>query len=197
MTISGSHSTNSTQVGSPQGDDKADSAERLRADIAQMREEVGDIVEALAAKADVKGRAKAGAKDKTEHVKANLAAHAHQAGTQARTMATEVTTRAREIAAKDNTMPAVRRGAVATAAAATAGGGALAVTVWLRRRNAARQTTWQRALRAARQSGAQVRYAATSPAAMPGARGAAAAALGLLMFAWLRRRRARRHVEMG
>ncbi|GAA3470677.1 DUF3618 domain-containing protein [Nonomuraea roseola] len=197
MTISGSHSTNSTQVGSPQGDDKADSAERLRADIAQMREDLGDIVEALAAKADVKARAKAGAKDKTEHVKANLAAHAHQAEAHVRTMATEVTTKAREIAAKDNTMPAVRRGAVATAAVATAGGGAVAVTAWLRRRNAARQTTWQRALRTARRSGVQVRHAATSPAATPGTRGAAAAAIGLLTFVWLRRRRARRHVEMG
>ncbi|GAA2778040.1 hypothetical protein GCM10020219_056600 [Nonomuraea dietziae] len=123
MTISGSHSTNSTQVGSPQGDDKADSAARLRADIAQMREDLGDIVEALAAKADVKARAKAGAKDKTEHVKANLAAHAHQAEAHVRTMATEVTTKARQIATKDNAMPAVRRGAVATAAVATAGGG--------------------------------------------------------------------------
>ncbi|WP_433259594.1 DUF3618 domain-containing protein (plasmid) [Streptosporangium sp. CA-135522] len=133
MTTSGpSHGAfGSTKAGPPQGSEQAGSAEQLRADIAQTREHLGETVEALAAKADIKARAKARAKGKTEQVKAHLTARAHHTGDHVRTMATEFTTKARQIAAKD-TMPAVRRGA----AAATVLGGAVAVTAWLRRRNA-------------------------------------------------------------
>jgi hypothetical protein len=49
--------------GGTAGTPPADDTDAIRADIAETRAELGDTVEALAAKADVKARAKARAKD--------------------------------------------------------------------------------------------------------------------------------------
>ncbi|WP_188193735.1 DUF3618 domain-containing protein [Nonomuraea sp. SYSU D8015] len=213
MTISGpSHRAGEpATAGPPRADEQADSREELRADIVQTREHLADTVETLAAKADLKTRAK----DKTRQVKANLAARAQQTGTQARTRAGEFTAKARAITS--DTTPAMRRGAAAAGAAAGVAAGAVALSVWLRRRNARRQSPWQRAVHTARQSSAQVRHKATdlagtvmtgdlaakarqaaaSPAAAPRAQGAAAAAIVLLVLGWLRRRRVLRHAGAG
>ena len=53
--------------------------EEIRADIEQTREEVGDTVEALAAKTDVKAQAR----ERVEEVKANLRAKADEMKTKA------------------------------------------------------------------------------------------------------------------
>jgi ElaB/YqjD/DUF883 family membrane-anchored ribosome-binding protein len=58
------------------------SPEEIRADIEQTREELGDTVEALAEKADVKGQAKdriASIKDAAQHKTAEFASHAREA----------------------------------------------------------------------------------------------------------------------
>ena len=54
--------------------------EEIRADIEQTREEVGDTVEALAAKTDVKARAQ----DKVEEVKSNVRAKKDDLGAKAK-----------------------------------------------------------------------------------------------------------------
>ena len=56
------------------------SPEEIRADIAQTREEVGETVEALAAKTDVKAQAH----ERVDEVKANLRAKADQARAKAK-----------------------------------------------------------------------------------------------------------------
>ncbi|WP_162795718.1 hypothetical protein, partial [Nonomuraea lactucae] len=70
-----------------------------------------------------------------------------------------------------------------------------------RRRDARRQSPWQRAVHTARQGSVRVRHTATGLAgtvmATPRAQGAAAAASVLIVFRWLRRRRARRHAGVG
>ncbi|MEV0381183.1 DUF3618 domain-containing protein [Nonomuraea sp. NPDC050643] len=207
MTISGPSHRPTAEP--PRNDEHTDPREELRTDIVQTREHLADTVEALATKADVKTRAK----DQAQQVRANLAARARRAGAQARIMTRDVTAKARAITS--DTTPAMRRGAAVTGTAAGAAV-AVAVAAWLRRRNA-RQSPWQRAVHTARQSGAQVRHQATglattvrtgdltararhaaaSPAVAPRVQGAVAAAIVLVLFGRLRRRRARRHTEAG
>jgi hypothetical protein len=66
------------QVASDQ--DETRSPEEIRAEIEQTREDVGDTVEALAAKTDVKAQAR----QRVDDVKANLTAKADQAKAKAR-----------------------------------------------------------------------------------------------------------------
>jgi hypothetical protein len=130
-----------SQTGEPQ------ETERLREDIAATRAELADTVEALAAKGDLKARAK----DKVAEVKAAAGEQAGQAaqttkvkaaqvGRQAQEKITEVTAKAKERA------PMARRSGAAAAAVAAG-----LVLVWMWRRRARRNANpWQRAARTAK-----------------------------------------------
>jgi Protein of unknown function (DUF3618) len=66
-------------AGTPVESGEPRSPEQIRADIEQTREQVGDTVEALAAKTDVKARAR----DRMEELKGEVRARAGQVKTQA------------------------------------------------------------------------------------------------------------------
>ncbi len=72
------------------------SVEELRADIKQTRAELGETVQALAAKADVKARAK----EQVEHTKQRVLAQAAEAGVKVREAAAGATGRVRTAAAQ-------------------------------------------------------------------------------------------------
>jgi hypothetical protein len=63
----------------PKASDAARSAEEIRADIDATREDMGDTVEALAAKTDVKGQAKARVQEAKKTVAAKREAYAGKA----------------------------------------------------------------------------------------------------------------------
>jgi hypothetical protein len=63
-----------TRTGGPPVDEQARGPAEIREEIAQTREELGDTVEALAAKTDVKGQAKAKVEDARERALAKLEA---------------------------------------------------------------------------------------------------------------------------
>jgi len=67
-----------TRTGGPPVDEQARGPAEIREDIAQTREELGETVEALAAKTDVKGQAKAKVEDARERALAKLEAVKHQ-----------------------------------------------------------------------------------------------------------------------
>jgi hypothetical protein len=114
--------TPAESLGTPQPD-----AKQLRADIEETRQELGDTVQALAAKADVKTRAEEGAQ---------------RAMLTARTRTTELTERAKEYVADPANAAKVKGGG-----AAVAGTAVLAVLVQVRRRRNARpQTPWEKAV---------------------------------------------------
>jgi vacuolar-type H+-ATPase subunit E/Vma4 len=69
---------------------EARSPEEIRADIEQTREEVGDTVEALAAKTDVKAQAR----EKVEEIKGTVRAKADEVKAKAQTRADEVKAKA-------------------------------------------------------------------------------------------------------
>ena len=69
----------------PENTEETRSPEEIRADIAQTREEVGDTVEALAAKTDVKTQAR----EKVEEIKGNVRAKADQAKAKAQSTTPE------------------------------------------------------------------------------------------------------------
>jgi hypothetical protein len=97
------------------------SPEEIRADIEQTREQVGDTVEALAAKTDVKAQARA----RVDEIKANVHAKADQA----------------KAAAREHTPSTAQEGASTVATKAREnrmtllGAGALLVAFWLGRRS--------------------------------------------------------------
>jgi hypothetical protein len=97
------------------------SPEEIRADIEQTRDEVGDTVEALAAKTDVKAQARA----RVDEVKANVHAKADQA----------------KAAAREHTPSSAQEGASTVATQASEhrmvllGAGALLLAFWLGRRS--------------------------------------------------------------
>lgn len=69
-------------VSAASGESQQKSPEEIRAEIEHTREELGDTVEALAEKADVKGQAKdriASIKDNAQHKKAEFASRAREA----------------------------------------------------------------------------------------------------------------------
>ncbi len=70
--------------------------DELRADIEQTRSELGETVQALAAKADVKARAK----EQVEHTKQRVRAQAAEAGEKVRDAATEAGEKVRDVAAE-------------------------------------------------------------------------------------------------
>jgi len=70
--------------------------EALRAEIAQTRADLGETVQALAAKADVKARAK----DQVEETKQKVKAEAVEAGEKVRDVAYTATEKVREVAAQ-------------------------------------------------------------------------------------------------
>ena len=75
-------------VSAPAGSDDAQetrSPEEIRADIEQTREEVGDTVEALAAKTDVKAQAR----ERVEEVKGNVRAKADEVKAKAKSSTPE------------------------------------------------------------------------------------------------------------
>jgi hypothetical protein len=87
----------------PQAGEQARSPEEIRADIEQTREEVGDTVEALAEKTDVKAQVRERVETVKAKVRASTPASAQQGGQQ-------VVTKARE-----NPAPLVVGGAVLVA----------------------------------------------------------------------------------
>ncbi|SEG75339.1 MYXO-CTERM domain-containing protein [Thermomonospora echinospora] len=146
-----------------------DGAQELRTDIERTRAELGETVEALASKADVKTRAK----DKAGQFKENITAQAQHgietvrdrtapAAQKAQEKTRELAAKARETSSSEE----VRAKAAPGGAAAAAGTGAAAVAVWLWRRRRARRTTrWQAAMQTAQQAGVQVRDQLRSGAA--------------------------------
>jgi uncharacterized protein DUF3618 len=99
----------------------------LREEIAQTREELGDTVEALAAKADVKGRAR----DRAEELKAQARARRAQAVQALRTQADHTKRATGSAAQSARRQPAVPLGAAGAAVA-------IVVVFLLRRRLTAR-----------------------------------------------------------
>jgi cobalamin biosynthesis Mg chelatase CobN len=93
----------------------------LRAEIAKTRADLGETVQALAAKADVKARAK----EQVEQTKAKVKAQAAGAGEKVRDAALIATDRVRHVAAQAS--------ASARGAAADAGGKAQGATYQVRR----------------------------------------------------------------
>jgi uncharacterized protein DUF3618 len=165
--------------------------DQLRDGIAQNREDLGETVEALARKSDVKTRAQ----DKADGVKGS---------------AQEKVSSVTETVRNTQVPPAAKKGGVA-AAVATAGAGA--VTYWMRRRRAKRQTRWQRTLSTAQQGGNKARFLAGAAATAapvvasraaqsarnttPKARTGAGTAVGLGTALWmLRRRKAKRQQQL-
>lgn len=121
---------------------KSDDIAAIRADIVEARAELGDTVEALAAKADVKARAK----DAAETAKERIAETAETAKTRVTetvsTGAHLVQERAEELSAKAKADPRVRRVVsevrqrpVAIASAVAVGVIVLAIATVLRRRS--------------------------------------------------------------
>ncbi|GAA2143863.1 DUF3618 domain-containing protein [Actinomadura napierensis] len=157
-----------------------ESPEELQAGVERTRQALGDTVEALAAKADVRTRAK----QKAEQVKqratetvqqrwhqardaagdVKVGAVARQAQDQAKDKTARVATKAREASASPDARTAARRGAIAGGALLAVG---LAVALVRRRRarNVPSPTKWQRvaqtAPQIAQQATTQVRDKAT------------------------------------
>ncbi|MEO5874438.1 MAG: DUF3618 domain-containing protein [Streptosporangiaceae bacterium] len=138
-------------LGTPQPD-----AAQLRADIEETRQELGDTVDALAAKADVKARAqdgvdqvKAGAQDAVDHAKTG----AQDAAAAAKDKSSEYVERVRLYVVDPDNAAKVKGAGVAAAGTAV-----IAVLVAVRRRRNARpQTPWEKAVAAAFLTGGQVR----------------------------------------
>ncbi|MEO3782656.1 DUF3618 domain-containing protein [Actinocorallia sp. B10E7] len=186
-----------------QEDTGAENVTQLREGIEQTRRELGDTVDALVAKTDVKGRAqerarqaKATARERLQTVRGR----AEELGTQARRTVTD-----------PENAPKMKGGAAAAAGVAAAG---VAVWTWQRRRRRPR-TPWARTVWAVREAAARAkgpvgqavntivtsdvtvrtmeraRQAAAAPEARPRAEGAGAA-LGTLLVLTILRRAARR-----
>jgi Protein of unknown function (DUF3618) len=128
----------------PAGEQPSDPA-ALREDIEQTRQEVGDTVEALAAKADVRGRVRRKAADTTEQAKQKVAEAAGAARTKAQDLKEQAVARTaavRETVAE--TPPQQVVGQAAGTARSWRGplllaGGTVAVLAgWLRRRSRSR-----------------------------------------------------------
>jgi hypothetical protein len=97
-----------------EGTEGTRSPEEIRADIAETREEVGDTVEALAAKSDVKAQARA----RVEEIKGNVKAKADQAKAKAQSSTPESAQQGgQQVVAKvrENPAPLVLGGAVLVA----------------------------------------------------------------------------------
>ncbi|WP_433363259.1 DUF3618 domain-containing protein [Actinoplanes sp. CA-142083] len=110
----------------------AQDPQQLRAEIEQTRADLGETVEALAAKTDIKSRAKEAASDATERAKvaaSDAAGRAKEAATDAVGKAREKLDESRHIAT-DRLAPAVREKAQAPGLGRTAlvGAAAMAVT---------------------------------------------------------------------
>jgi ElaB/YqjD/DUF883 family membrane-anchored ribosome-binding protein len=91
--------------------DEPRSPAQIQADIERTREEVGDTVEALAAKTDVKARAQ----ERVDEIKANVHAKADEAKAKARTVTPESAQQgAGQVASKvrQNPMPLIGAGAL-------------------------------------------------------------------------------------
>jgi ElaB/YqjD/DUF883 family membrane-anchored ribosome-binding protein len=80
----------------PGGDRPPTDVDELRADIAHTRAELGETVQALAARADVKARLQEGA----DEAKARLRDGLHNAATEARITAAEAPEKAQELASR-------------------------------------------------------------------------------------------------
>jgi len=180
--------TPAESLGTPQPD-----AKQLRADIEETRQELGDTVQALAAKADVKTRAEEGAQ---------------RALLTARTKTTEYAEQARKYVADPANATKVKGGG-----AAAAGTVVLAILAEVRRRRNARpQTPWEKAVAyrdvaldsealdqftaiarqvldsdAVHQVTEKAKEAAAAPESKPRAQGAAAVVGAVIVFTLLRR----------
>jgi hypothetical protein len=181
----------------------AENVTQLREGIEQTRRELGDTVDALVAKTDVKGRAQERARQARTDAQERLKVVRDKAG--------ELGVHAREIAIAPEHAAKVRGGGLAAVGLAAAGA---AVWAWRRRRRRPR-TPWEKAVWTVRRAvddargpvGQAVekamtsevavrtveraRQAAAAPEARPRAEGAGAA-LGTLLVLTILRRAARR-----
>lgn len=189
-----------TQHTGPEG---AENVTQLREGIEQTRKDLGDTVDALVAKTDVKGRAQ----EQVRQVKAT----AQERLQTARGKAEEIGAQARQTVTDPENTPKVKGGA-----AAAAGVAAVGVVVWaLRRRRNRPKTQWDKAALAVREAAnrargpvgqtvnaivtsdvtvrtvEKARQAAAAPEAKPRAEGAGAT-LGTLLVLTILRRAARR-----
>jgi hypothetical protein len=197
-----------------------DSPEAIQADIERTREELGHTVEALAAKADIKGRAK----QKGEEVKQRATGMAQAVRDKAAPAAQQAGAKAGRLGATardavtSGDQSRRSRGAVVVAGGAVAAG---AIVVRQIRRRRARQTpatmperlrartrevgttVWdtvsdsdlaaqasERGQEAAAQVAAGARRAAASPSTASRVQGAVVATVLLMLVAWMRRSRA-------
>ncbi|GAA0944987.1 DUF3618 domain-containing protein [Actinocorallia libanotica] len=181
----------------------AENVDELREDIEQTRRELGDTVDALVAKTDVKGRAQ----ERARQVKVT----AQERLQTARGRAEELGTQAKAKAIAPENAPKVRGGA-----AAAAGVAAVGAALWmLQRRRRRPKSSWERAVCAVRDAAERARgpvgqtvnaiatsdvtvrtvekarQAAAAPEAKPRAEGAGAT-LGTLLVLTILRRAARR-----
>jgi len=102
--------------------------EELRADIAQTRAELGETVQALAARADVKARLH----ESADEAKARVREKLHDAAIEARLAASEAPQRAQQLAVRAGR--AVRNNPMPLAVAAAAVGLLVLFAGWRRRR---------------------------------------------------------------
>ncbi len=111
----------------PNGEPGADASfEEIQADIDKTRQELGQTVEALVAKADVKGRAKEKASDTKERITEKAA--------QTRDVVVEKATAAQSAAREALTDDAEVKSLLPVAAAIAAGIAVIGLVVWRRRR---------------------------------------------------------------
>ncbi|MFB4299675.1 DUF3618 domain-containing protein [Actinomadura sp. NTSP31] len=186
---SGTQETSPRTSGSPGSGPGADAPEELQEQVEHHRRKLGETVEALAAKTDVRTRAKQQAKEKAEQVRQLTTATAQdtvratrdkagQAGRQVQAKASEFTARARQTATDPENQPAVRRSAAFTAALGAAGG--LAVWAWTRRRRRAARplTRWEKLATVAQRTGTRMRQQAAESNTVSAASAAVASAVG-------------------
>lgn len=197
---SGATALGTEASGSRKGDENVT---QLREGIEQTRRELGDTVDALVAKTDVKGRAQ----EKARQAKAT----AQERLQTVRGRAEEIGVQARETVTAPENAPKVKGGAATAAGLAAAG---VAVWAWRKRRRRPR-TPWDKALWAVRDAAERARgpvgqavtavatsdvtvrtmekarQAAAAPEARPRAEGAGAT-LGTLLVLTILRRAARR-----
>jgi hypothetical protein len=136
--------TNDNTPSTAQSSGEHSSPEELRADVERTRENLGETVEALAGKTDIKGRSKQAVGNVTAQARQTFQTAREKAGPvtqQAQAKARELAIKARDAANSPEVQTQARRGGTAVAA----GTGVVLLTVWaLRRRRAHRLTRWER-----------------------------------------------------
>ncbi|MEV5410222.1 DUF3618 domain-containing protein [Thermopolyspora sp. NPDC052614] len=152
-------------------DYRGDSTQSLREEIEHTRHELGETVAALAAKTDVKSRAKGTARgmvtsaaSQAQHLLHPMEEKAKRTGRVAKVKSRRIKDKAVEAAESEETRTKARRGGMITTVVV-----GLALLELLRRRRNARLTDWERAVRAARRRGTMAPWRAHMGARIGGA----------------------------